>query len=186
MSEIIPAGEHRAKARNHGFGRTNNGDYQIGIRFELLDVPGRHLSYYGGFKDTQIKHTVNALRACGWAGDNLERLVEDGFGSQEVSLVVEHEEYNDQIRARVKWVNPSGISFRNAVEGQELAEFARAMSGFIRSQHPAQRAPAQQQANAAAQTAERVMNGGGYSGGSNYGTPPGGYGEPGGNDDIPF
>jgi len=181
MSEMIQPGRYPATVKEWGFGRTGKGDYQIAIAFELIDHPGRRLTYFGGFSERQAKHTLNALRACGWRGENLANLAAEGMGSQEVNLTVEHEEYNGQVQVRVKWVNPPGFGLKNPVEGQELLEFARSMVGFIRSENPAtatqqRTSGAQQQANAAAQRADQYFNGGGN--GSNYGAPP--------QDDIPF
>lgn len=106
--ELMPEGRYQARAHSWDFGETNGGAPQIAVSFKLLEpgFEGQFLGWYGGFGDTQAEFTFKALKNCGWRGIDLNDL--SGMGDNEVSLVVEHEEYQGKTHARVKWVNAGG------------------------------------------------------------------------------
>lgn len=130
--EIIPAGTYRARAIEAQLGTTNTGKEQVAISFQLLTpgFEGQHLPYYGFFTESALEVTVKALRACGWTGIDLSDLA--GIETNEVNLVVEHEEYNGVTRAKVKWVNDGSAGLlKNVLGDTERKAFANRMRGAI-------------------------------------------------------
>lgn len=166
---MIAIGKYNAKVTAISFGRASTGNEQIAIQFEILDgeFAGENIAYLGTFTENSIEYTTNALRAVGWLGDDLSELpglAADGKLS-EAQIVVRHEEYEGQMRARIKFVNPPGggrFTFKDQIEGNDLRSFSARMKSAFRGGVPAgggSRPPAQRQSN-----------GGGYQRGS------GGYG----------
>ena len=131
-SNLIPPGTYRAKAVEAQLGETSGGAEQVAISFAVL-TPGfeqHHLAYYGTFGEKALPITVKALRACGWQGLDLSDL--SGIDANEVSLVVEHEEYQGVTRARVKWVNEGGGALlKKQLDPQAARTFAQRMRGAI-------------------------------------------------------
>lgn len=151
---MIDEGKHRAKATSWAIGKAQTGNYQIGIEFDLLDLPGHAITYYGSFSDKAYEFTIKAMRACGWQGADLAVL--EGLDANEVVLVVEHEEYNGKVQAKVKWVNSQGgLAMANALQGDELAAFAASMRGKILAADPgaARRQASPSRSNGAAKPA---------------------------------
>ena len=139
---LIASGRHAAICRNVQFSTTKKGDEQIAIGFEIVgdDIDaGRPITYFGMFTDTTVDFTVDALRNCGWQGDDLAelpRLADEGLLANEVSLVVEHEEWEGEWKAKVKWVNRQGggkIKLERALDDNSLSRFAAAMKSKVRA-----------------------------------------------------
>lgn len=139
--ELIPPGVYPAVCIGADLGFTSGGKEQVALTFRLLDTPGftgRQMTYYGTFTDGGQKHTIKALRTCGWRGEDLSDLSSalwDRSGL-EVELVVEHDEYNGKLRDRVRWVNPPGGGASGPVLKQPMTDaqrkaFAARMRGTI-------------------------------------------------------
>ena len=131
-NEITPAGTYRAKAIEAQLGFTNGGKEQVAISFQVLTpgFEGTRLAYYGTFGEKALEITVKALRACGWTGLDLSDFT--GIDTNEVNLVVEHEEYNGTITAKVKWVNDgAGGLLKNVMGDSEKKSFAQRMRGQL-------------------------------------------------------
>lgn len=127
---MIEQGRHRARAVNAELGTTKNGNEQIGIEFELLDLPGQRIGYYGTFTERAMPITMKAMRTAGFRGNDILDLSSLQGNTPEVILVVEHEEYDGQWRAKVKWVNSlGGVSMRNALDPNAAKKFAARMRG---------------------------------------------------------
>ena len=147
---MISVGRYRARAREAQLGYTQGGKEQIAVQFELLDegAGGAMLTWYGYFTEKTTSRTLEALRICGWIGDDLSNLA--GVTSNEVELVVEPEEGLDgQQRMRVRWVNRLGggaLALKNAMDDQQRREFAARMKGDViaskQASGPAAAAPA--------------------------------------------
>lgn len=183
---LIAEGKCLAVLRAAQFARTTKGDEQIALGFEIVDPArpdeqGQHITYFGTFGPNSIDFTVDAIRACGWNGDDLAEvpgMAEDGQLANEVSLKIEHDTYQGKTSAKVKFVNRLGggakIKLERAMDQTEAQRFAASMksrvaaAGRDRSNPPAagsgQRQPAQRR----------------QSTGRSDGPPPPG------DDDIPF
>lgn len=177
--DLTPAGKYRALCRSVQFALTAKEAEQVVIGFEFLDEAGQpngfYMSYFGMLGDNSIDFTIDALRACGWTGDDLSELpalAESGGLATEVSLVVVHETYQDKTRAKVKFVNRAGgggkLKLERALEPADLKSFAQRMKSKVRA--------------AGREPGPRASNGAGASRGgpSQRDVPPPGDG------DVPF
>jgi len=118
--DMLPAGEYKAVAVDGVLGETSTGKEQIVVTFEVTQPEafvGRRINWYGYFTEKTADRTLESLRYCGWTGNDLSVFefssqvnpASQGFGSQEVVIVVEHEpDQNGTPRARVRWVNQAG------------------------------------------------------------------------------
>lgn len=123
--ELIPEGRYIAKATEAVLARTNNGDPQVAVGFELTageGTSGRLITYYGSLSNTVVSKgknegkkvaelTFEALETCGWDGEALSAGSLATCVGNEVSLVIAHEEdQNGKLRHKVKFINsPNAI-----------------------------------------------------------------------------
>jgi hypothetical protein len=107
MSRITPS-TYTAVARSWELGLSKNKTEQIAVRFEILDgeFAGHFITWFGYFSDAARDRTMEALRTCGWNGDDILALT--GMGSCKVSLVIEDEHYQGKTHSKVRWVNRLG------------------------------------------------------------------------------
>ena|ERR1051326_2108102 len=140
MDSEIANGRYRARPVSWALGRTSTGKEQVAVEFELMDadgVVGPHITWFGYFTDDTWERTVESLRHCGWQGDDLSEL--SGL-DQEVSVVIENEEYKGKRYPKVRWVNApgSGLALKEQLSPQEAKEFASSMRGRILQQRQSQ------------------------------------------------
>lgn len=133
---MIDEGRYRAHAVAAALGRTSKGRDQIAVQFELTDPKGARLTWYGFFTDDTFERTVEALRACGWRGEDLDVFAEGkplpADMKEEVEVVVEHNEYEGKVTARIAWVNSGGgIALKETMSESEASAFSRRMRGRI-------------------------------------------------------
>ena len=159
---ILPAGHYRARAdaATLQFGRSQNGNEQVALTFDIIDkkAEGQRITWIGTFvegKATEI--AVAGLMAAGWTGENLT--AGEGLGSVECSLKVSHKqnEQTGKVFANVDFVNPAGggfafktkldqggiVNLESRLGGAVMA--AREKAGAPRQQGPAPRRAAQAQ-----------------------------------------
>ncbi len=154
--ELIQAGRHRATCFEFEFPEPNPGKAQgiaLGFRFSEGDADqGRTITAWKYFTDGALKYTLDALRACGWRGDNPAEITMEDLGA-EVELVVQHEPYGGSnekylgsMQAKVAFINPLGggmVKAEKRLEGASLKSFGAAMKAKIRAVEGAPRpAPA--------------------------------------------
>lgn len=134
-------GRHRAKCCSIQLAEGKNA-VQVVIGFELLDNErrgsGQFITYFGSLSDAAIDFTVEALRNCGWRGDDLSELpelAESGGLGDEVMLDVVAEQFEGKWRNKVKWVNKPGgkIRLEKALSGDDLRSFASRMKSRVRA-----------------------------------------------------
>lgn len=139
-------GTYIARPMNAVLATTKGGKEQVAVAFELLneDVLGHVITWFGFFTDATWKRTIEALQFCGWQGDDLSDLSSVGQGDARVSLVIENEEYEGQVRPRVRWVNKEGQgpTVSNPMDQGAAKRFAASMRAKMGSVAPAQRPPA--------------------------------------------
>ncbi len=133
MSEIRN-GVYRGRGLQAALGRAGTGKEQVAVQFQLMDadgVSGPTITWYGYFTDSTYERTVESLRHCGWAGDDLSDL--SGIDTNEVSLVIENEEYEGKATPKVKWVNApgGGLALKEQLSADEARSFAAQMKGRI-------------------------------------------------------
>lgn len=150
---MINIGKYPAICRSIQFGTTSTGKEQVAVEFEILpfadgpgEFAGQSITAFMFFTEKTLARTVESLRHCGWVGDDLAELpalAADGKLSQEVEIVVDHEEYEGKVSAKVKWVNKPGgggaIKLEKPLDDAGLRTFAARMKASIRSSQAPQR-----------------------------------------------
>jgi hypothetical protein len=167
------------------------GTPQVSVTLEVLRGPhaGQRISWMGFFTDSTEERTLKALRVCGFDGDDLDKFA-DQRPSNEVQIVVEHEEYKGVVRAKVAWINdPSfggGMKMANALSGSELRKFGAQFKSKLKSLPAVKTVEAKREPPSAAPPGDE------WSGNDSPDPPPTdpGFGgratPPGSDDDIPF
>jgi hypothetical protein len=121
----------RARAINAAVGKASTGTVQIAIEFEFLDEVGG-ITYYGALSDAAFEYTMKAIRTAGFVGDDISDLSSLQNDAPEVVLVIEPEEYNGKVTRKVKFINSAGgLALKDALQGDDLAQFARKLKGKI-------------------------------------------------------
>jgi hypothetical protein len=112
------------------------GTPQVCINFEITDgdYAGHRIAWMGYFTEKTTKRTFETLRLVGWKGDDLMGALAQELTNQ-VSLVVDHEEWDGKVRAKIKWVNPpGGGGLRiNTMNANDLRSFAASMKVTAKS-----------------------------------------------------
>lgn len=129
MTDILEAGTYRARAAEGALGLTQAGKEQVAVKFDLLDFPGKTITWFGYFTDATTNSTFRALRTAGWKGADLSDLSDlSNPEGPEVYLVIEHETYKDKKVAKVRWVNSAGgLALKNAMVPDQAKAFAARM-----------------------------------------------------------
>lgn len=133
----IQPGTYAARATDAVLGYTSNGSEQVAVAFVLLDDKGQqtvtHITWYGFFTEKTTERTIQALRHCGWQGDDLSEL--STVGSADVELVIDDEpDLQGQMRTRVRWVNALGSSapaIKDRMGDAQRKAFAAKMRGMV-------------------------------------------------------
>lgn len=146
---LTPSDGDRAKLVAVQFSETSTSNLQACLTFRIQDEAspnnGRITTYFGSFHENAIDFTVDAIRACGWTGDNVADVpaaFDRGELDSEVSLKIVNEQVTDRNKAplydeagnerwrdRVAFVNipgeggGAGFKPEKPVEGQDLANF---------------------------------------------------------------
>lgn len=101
----------------------------VTVAFEILRGPdaGQRISWLGYFTDKTEKRTLEALRICGFAGDDIDKFA-DQRPTNEVEIVVEIERgEDDKERAKVAWVNDprrsGGLRLEAPMRDADLRKF---------------------------------------------------------------
>lgn len=143
----FPKGYYRARAVDGGLGHTEKGREQVAVQFEMLDDEwkGNTITWFGYFDDRIVTKnnlsltdlTLQALRNAGWTCDDLSVL--EGLGSTEVSLSIEHDEYEGKVRSKVAWVNKpgGGLMIKAPMKESDAKAFAARMKRKAQASRPA-------------------------------------------------
>lgn len=143
MSELLPPGYYDAvcikKADDQGvmaFARldgTKSGDPQVTADFKILNppdgYPSQSIRWFGSFKEKAARRTVESLRLMGFRGNDFLQL--DGQElDQIVSVLVEHNEWQGKVNARIAFINPPGgapVKLSNPLSIDAKRQFAAMM-----------------------------------------------------------
>lgn len=140
---MLQPGYYRGRAIEWGLGKTEKGTRHVAVRFQTLDEqerPGESIAWYGYFTDKTTERTLESLQHCGWEGTDITDL--SGIERNEVQLVVQHEEYEGKVHARVAWVNRpggGGIAIKAPLDEGEKADFARDVKAKLLAMRQGQR-----------------------------------------------
>jgi hypothetical protein len=129
---MIESGTYEARPVTAALGMTKGDKPCVGVEFELVET-GSHITWYGYFTDKTQERTIESLRFCGWTGTDLDNLSEIGTKEKlTVQLVIEQEEYEGKVRAKVQWVNRGGgLQLNKPLAGTEARAFAARMKGAV-------------------------------------------------------
>lgn len=128
MAEILEAGTYRARAVEGVLSFTQGGKEQVAVKFDLLDFPGKTITWFGYFTDATTNSTFRGLRTAGWKGGDLSDLSDlSNPEGPEVYLVIEHEKYKDKVYAKVRWVNGAGGPKLSGMATDQAKAFAARM-----------------------------------------------------------
>jgi hypothetical protein len=150
----------QGRAREWALGHSSNGTEQIAVLFEYVDKNGEPdtITWFGFFTDAAADRTIEALRYCGWEGDDFGRL--EGLDKNEVELVLENETYQGKERVKVQWVNRlSGLALKAPMNAAQIAAFSARMRGKAVASKQKMATPSTQQRGASRVSDAR--NGGG-------------------------
>lgn len=138
-------------------GTAKNGTDQIAVRFRIHneDADGRQgprhgdsVVWYGFFTPAAEERTLESLKYCGWASDDLTDIAfldEDACHRalpKYVQLVIENETYEGRTQEKVRWVN-SLEENRSMVKQRASDSGVAALSARLRSKAAAIRAAAE-------------------------------------------
>lgn len=182
----LVAGKFRAKGASGGLGYTSGDQPQVAVELHILDpdYAGETITWFGYFTDKTQERTFETLRLLGWKGDDLSDLT--GITDNEVSVVIEEDEYQGDVRLKVKWINKvGGLALKTPMTPEQAKAFAIQMKGNALASRggnaaPAARTPAQgrSQPQPQRQTPQQRK--------TTRQEPPDDYNGGGGNGDIPF
>lgn len=133
---MIEPGTYVAEPIGHQWGLTKGGKEQVVVEFRITegDATGNVIAWFGYFTEKTWSRTMEALRYCGWKGDDISNL--DGL-DQPVEIVVEHEEDDEgKLRAKVRWVNRVGagrVTLKTPMDSNAVRRFAAEMKSRARS-----------------------------------------------------
>jgi hypothetical protein len=146
MADLIPKGNYPAVAIKQmldgnevwaQFGAAKTGTKQVLLYFEIIgDGPhaGKVIPWFGYFTADTVRRTFESLRYCGFRGDDLMKLNSQSL-DQEVSITVDHQDYDGKTYARVGFVNRAGggaIKLAQPMGEGELRMFAAEMARHAR------------------------------------------------------
>lgn len=128
---MLPKGTFSAVARGGTLSESEKKKTpQVVVTFEITTAEhaGTTIDWFGFLTDKTTDRTIESLRYAGWKGSDLADLSDlSSKDTPLVELVIEHEEYEGNTRARVQWVNRVGRA------GKALpAEQAKALSARMR------------------------------------------------------
>ncbi len=132
--DLLPEGKYRAKAVGADFGVNENGKDYCFVGFEI--TAGTHKDKTIGAwlyfsTDENKERSIESLRNCGCTFPNGDITDSTGLGSREVELVVEHDEYNGKVRAKVKWINKVAGVGKDSMRPDERRAFSAKMRGLV-------------------------------------------------------
>lgn len=133
MSNRIAAGNYRGRAikGSEQYGQTKNGNDQIVIDLDLLDI-GEKVSTFLVFTDKAAQFSLDRLRACGWTGDDLSKL--DGIDANEVDVEVKYEMYQGQEKMKVQIVTGGGaVKLKDQLDDKGKKAFAAKYKDLAKS-----------------------------------------------------
>jgi hypothetical protein len=126
---MIEPGYYKAKAVSASLGYTSNGNEQVAMTVDLLDI-GKTMTWYGYFTGKTTDRTLESLMIAGWDGESLVSF--EGLGTEEFVAVVEEDTYNGETKTRISWINRArsgGPKLNNPMSDVQLQDFAQRMKG---------------------------------------------------------
>ena len=134
---------YAAKAKTWGLGTAGEkGTPEVAVEFEIVtpDADIRNITWHGYLTEATLERTVESLRNCGWKGDDVSDGL-PGLDTNEVSLVIEDEEYQGKTYAKVQWVNKKGgLALKAPMQQEQAKAFGASLRDKIRAIEAAKKA----------------------------------------------
>lgn len=134
--KLIQVGKHRARAMKDSYevGIDDTGKDYAYLGFEITDGvdKGSRIGRYFYFTDAAKLYSIESLRKAGaeFPGGNIDD--PEGLGDVECELVIEHDEYQGKVRAKVKYVNGlSGIKAEHRLDESAKRSFRDRMKADL-------------------------------------------------------
>ncbi len=112
----------RAVAGSEQYGTTSNGNDQIVLNLELIDL-GETVSTFLFFSEKAAPHSMKRLRLLGWQGNDLADL--SGIDANEVDVRVFYEEYQGEQKMKVEIVSGCTVSIQQVDDNGKKAFAAK-------------------------------------------------------------
>jgi len=132
---VIGAGRHEVKIVSHVLTKSSQkGTPCMAVVFE--DDAGEHITYYGYLSDAALEYTLKALAAMGWDAAQHDGRIDvlngtDLLLGHKVEIVVDEEEYEGKVRAKVRFVNEIGGGMGERMAPEEGRSFAAQLRAKI-------------------------------------------------------
>lgn len=143
MSDLISKGRHVARPTSIQFGFAGQDDKpQAVIGFQIVGEQdpfnGWSISAFCFLHEASWERSIESLRNMGWTGDDLQELPALCEAGQlgDVEIVIDHEEYQGAVSAKVKWINKVGggaVKLKKPMEGDALKRFSAQMRSKVRT-----------------------------------------------------
>lgn len=116
---------------------TPKSPFTAAVCFEILSGPqaGQKITAFLYFGEGSVGHSMKALRACGFTGDDIDKFA-DQTPDIECQIVVEHEVYEGKTRAKVKWINQAGgqgFTFEKPLDRGSLRKFSAQFKSALKA-----------------------------------------------------
>lgn len=137
-------GTFKARGIEGALGYTSGGNEQVAVRLRIVegDEAGHEITWHGYFTEKTTERTLESLRHLGWKGDDLFDL--SGIDANDVSIVVEEEEYDGKLQSKVRWINAAGgLAMKERMSEGDAKRFAQRMKGAAVASRQKTQAPAQ-------------------------------------------
>jgi hypothetical protein len=123
MTQRVSAGTYRGRAiaGTEQYGTTSNGNDQIVLDLDLIDL-GEKVSTFLVFSDKSAPYSLERLRACGWKGDDLSNL--SGIDANEVNVEVKYEMYQGDEKMKVQILTGGGVVLKDKLDDKGRRAFA--------------------------------------------------------------
>lgn len=152
----IKAGTYKARGVVAALGFTAGGKEQVAVQLAILSEghEGETVTWFGYFSDAATDRTLESLRHLGWQGDDLFDLT--GIDGNEVSIVLEEDDYNGKTSIKVKWINEiRGLTLKAPMTDAQAKAFSARMKGAAVGQRQRAGTPPAKPT----QSAQRPLNG---------------------------
>lgn len=107
-----------------------NGNEQIAIDLDIPSI-GRQFTTFLYFTDRAAPYAIERLRACGWKGDDLSKLV--GIDENEITVQIAYEMYKGEEKLKVQIATGGGrVKLENQMDEKAKRAFATRMKSLVK------------------------------------------------------
>ena len=126
---MLRNGTYPGRAIGAALGFTKGEKPQVAVELEVTEGEdaGQRITWFGYFSEKTEGRTLESLRTLGWQGDDLDDL---STATGDCMFVVEQEEWEGKVSAKVKWINKAGgLALSAPMDANQARSFAERMKG---------------------------------------------------------